>query len=178
MQIGGKQVISHPAPRVFAALRDQQAVLAARYLPNIESVEVLEREDRPPTVRLYNRWQGRSDDVARVIRPFVSREMMSWLDDATWNEETLSCAWRIHSARAKEVFECSGETHIIAQDGASSLFELKGDLHVHPEKVPGVPGFLARTVREPIEKFVAGLLSPNLTMMAQAVQRFLDEAAR
>lgn len=175
MQIGGTKTISHPAEQVFAALRDKQSELAERYLPNIESVEVLEREDNPPKVRLYNRWQGRTDDVSRVIRPFVSREMMSWLDEAFWDEETLSCTWRIESAKAKGVFQCSGSTRISAREDQTSLFELEGELQVHPDKVPGVPGFLARKVRDPIEKFVANLLNPNLTMMAQAVQRYLDE---
>jgi hypothetical protein len=155
MKIGATRAISHPAQKTFEVLRDQQAELAQRYLPNIDSVEVLEREENPPHIRLYNRWQGSTGEVAKVIRPFISRELTCWFDDATWDSSSLSCQWRIQSAKAKEVFECSGSTRIVPEGDDRCTFELVGELQVHPEKVPGVPGFLARKVREPIEKFVS-----------------------
>lgn len=173
MKIGSRHNICHPATEVFEALRDKQAELVA-FLPNVEGVEIVERAEELPKVRIHSRWQGSSDDVAGVIRPFINREMMAWSDRATWDAEQLCCSWELESAKAKGVFECSGTTCIIADGDDASVFQMDGEMHVHAEKLPGVPGFVARRIREPIEKFVANLLNPNLGSMAKAVQDYLD----
>ena len=175
MKIGGRYDIGHPAQRVFETLRDKQAELVA-FLPNVESVQQLERAEDPPVVRLHTKWQGNSDEVAAAIRPFINREMMSWFDEASWNGETLVCEWRLRGAKASELFSCTGTTRIVEGQDGGCVFDMTGDMTVHPDKIPGVPKFVAKRIREPIEKFVGNLLAPNLGKMAQAVQQYLDKA--
>lgn len=175
MQIGGTESISHSAQATFLALRDQQQALV-RHLPNIEALSVLERNETPPTTRLYSRWQGSAGEIPAVLRPLISREMLAWFDEAVWHAETLSCQWRLESAKARDIFTCTGTTVLTPEGDARCTFRLDAELHVYPEHVPGVPGFLARRVREPLERFVAELLRPNLTSIAKAVQAHLDAA--
>ena len=174
MKIGGSERIGHPAREAFLALRDKTDELV-EFMPNIEYMKVLEREETPPTVYLYNRWQGTNDDIPKVMRPFVGRDIMGWFDHARWNEETLSCEWQLEAVKEKdrELFECTGNT-TLAPDGDGCVFTLAGDLIIHPEKFPGIPKFLARKVQEPVERFVVKLLSPNLTSIATAVRDYLD----
>ena len=46
---------------------------------------------------------------------------------------------------------------------------------MNPDRVPGVPAFLARKLQDPLERFVGNAIRPNLTKIAGAVQRYLDE---
>jgi hypothetical protein len=176
MKIEGNQTLSHPALRVFETLRDRTPDLVS-HLPNIDGVDVINREEDPPVVRLYNRWQGSQGDVPAVVRPFVKRELISWFDRAAWNEESLSCVWSIEAVVGRECFSCTGTTTITAQGEGASHFNLQGELIIDPDKVPGVPRFLARKLRGPLERFIAKAISPNLTSVASAVQKFLDEQA-
>jgi hypothetical protein len=173
MKIHGSQSLTHPARLVFETLRDKTPELVA-IMPNIEGVEVLSREEQPPVVKLYNRWQGAQSDVPAVARPFVKKELISWFDRAAWNEETLSCEWKIEAVVGRDCFSCMGTTVITADGEDRSHFTLEGELSIDPDHVPGVPKFLARKVRAPLERFIARAISPNLTGIASAVQRYLD----
>jgi len=173
MKIEGTEKLTHPAALVFATLRDKTPDLAA-YMPNIEQVEVLEREEKPPLTHLHNRWQGSSRDVPAVIRPFVKKELVAWHDYATWNADGHECTWRIEAMVGKECFSCAGRTTIVAEGDPRCVFTLAGELRVDPDHVPGVPRFLARRLQEPLERFIANAIRPNLTSIAGAVQKYLD----
>ncbi|MFH1132273.1 MAG: hypothetical protein V1754_13125 [Pseudomonadota bacterium] len=173
MKIEGRNRISHPAKLVFETLRDKNPELVA-FMPNIESCKVLSREEKPPVVHLRSRWQGTNDDVPKLLRPFVSRDLAAWLDKAEWDEKTLVCTWAVESVIAKNVFDCKGTTTISDEGDGTSLFVMDAELHIHTDKVPGVPKFLANKVRAPLEKFIANALSPNLTSISNAVQKYLD----
>ena len=174
MKIEGNQSLTHPALRVFETLRDRTPDLVT-HLPNIEEVEVISREEEPPVVRLYNRWQGSQGDVPAVVRPFVKKELVSWFDRAAWNEETLSCSWSIEAVVGRECFSCNGTTTITSEGERASHFTLNGELVIDPDRVPGVPRFLARKLSGPLERFIARAIGPNLTSVASAVQKYLDE---
>lgn len=174
MRIDESQKISHPAHLVFATLRDKTPELAA-IMPNVEGVQVLERREDPPRVHLYNRWQATNQDVPRIVRPFVSKDLVAWFDRATWDEESLSCSWQIEAVVGKEVFSCQGRTTIQADGDGACEFRLSAELRVDPDRVPGVPRFLARKLQEPLERFIGNAIRPNLTSIASAVQRYLDQ---
>ncbi len=174
MKIQAKEYITHPADQVFEAIRDKTKEMVT-FMPNIEAMVVLSREVDGPTVSLYNRWQGSNDDVPKVVRPFVKKELISWHDRAAWNSETLTCRWEIEAAIGKEIFSCSGQTSIKPEGEARTLFSLEGELVVNPKKVPGVPRLLAGRLKAPLERFIAKAISPNLTSVAKAVQQYLDQ---
>jgi hypothetical protein len=172
MKIVGKERLTHPARLVFESLRDKTPELV-QHMPNIEAVEVISRDDAPPVVRLENRWQGVQSDIPAIVRPFVKKELIAWHDRAAWNEDTLSCRWQIEAVVGRDCFHCGGQT-VITPQGEGSLFTLEGELTIDPDHVPGVPRFLARKFRGPLERFIGRAVSPNLTSIASAVQRYLD----
>lgn len=173
MNIEGKQKITHPAKLAFETIRDKCPELVP-FMPNIESVETLSREEKPPIVNLHNRWQGTNDDVPRLIRPFISKDLVAWEDKAIWNEKTLVCEWTIEPIRAKGVFTAKGTSTISDLGNGECMFIFDSIMEVHPEKVPGIPKFLAKKVREPIEQFIGNSLRTNATGIALAVQKYLD----
>ena len=174
MIIQAKEHITHSAVLVFETIRDKTQDMVS-FMPNIEEMEVLSREEDTPKVRLYNRWQGSSDDVPRVVRPFIKKELISWHDRATWDQDTLSCRWEIEAAVGKDFFSCKGNTTIESEGDQKALFSLKGELVVDPRRVPGVPRLLAGRLKNPMERFIANAISPNLTSIAKAVQQYLDQ---
>jgi len=173
MRIEETERISHPAREVFVTLRDRTPELAA-IMPNIEAVRLLERRETPPRVHLWSRWQATNDDVPSILRPFVGKELLAWLDRAAWDESTLVCSWQLESAGERKIFTCVGTTTLAAEGDARTVFRIAGDLKVNPDQLPGVPGFLARKVQEPLERFIGNAIRPNLTKIASAVQRYLD----
>ena len=58
MRFSDEVVLTHPLEVVFEAFRDRLPELVS-YLPAIESIETIEREELGPgRVRLVNVWQG------------------------------------------------------------------------------------------------------------------------
>jgi hypothetical protein len=161
--------ISHTPKTVFFTLRDQTPALAA-IMPNVESVEELERREEPPLVHIYNRWQGSDKKFPKILRPFVSKDELAWFDRAAWDEMTLSCAWQLEG----HLFTCQGLTRLAPEGRSRTRFHIRGDMRVKPENVPGVPLFLARRIQDPLERFIGNAVRPNLTKIAEAVQRYLD----
>lgn len=174
MIIKGTENLTHPALLVFETLRDKTPDLVG-HMPNIEDVQVLERTEEPPLVHLKNRWQGAMDDVPKVIRPFVKKDLMAWFDRASWDADKLLCTWEIEAVVGRDCFSCAGTTTIAADGEDCSIFTLEGNMRIDPDHVPGVPRFLARKIKDPLERFIAKAMSPNLTSIASAVQRYLDE---
>lgn len=175
MKIRGNEKLTHPAPLVFETLRDRTPELV-QLLPNIEHVEVLEERREPPLVHLYNKWHGAQSDVPAVIRPFVKKDLLTWFDRAVWNADELRCTWEIEATIGKDFFSCEGSTTITPGGDDRCEFTLEGEMRIDPDKVPGVPRFLARRIKEPMERFIGKQMQPNLTGIATAVQRYLDGA--
>ncbi len=174
MRIDETQSLTHPARLVFETLRDKTPELAS-IMPNVERVEVLERRDAAPVVHLYNKWQAKNDDVPAVIRPFVKKDLLSWFDRAAWDETELLCRWQLEAVIGREFFSCNGTTRISeGSEAGRSVFTISAELRVDPDHVPGVPRFLARKLKDPLERFIGGAIRPNLTRIATAVQQYLD----
>lgn len=172
IEIEVTETIEQPAERVLHALRDRIAELAG-YMPNIETMEIIEREERPPVVYMHNRWRGRKDSFPAIARPFLTRNLVSWFDHAEWDESTMSCSWRIEPIKAKTIFSCSGSTALAPEEGDRCLFSLQARLELDLQRVPGLPRFLARRAQGPVERFVASSVQPNLSSLASAVAEYL-----
>ncbi|MEO1272206.1 MAG: hypothetical protein AAFX99_29265, partial [Myxococcota bacterium] len=78
MKIHVEDTIRYPRDIVFTTYRDGMAPLAD-YLPNIDSIEVKEREDNDDgTVRLLNVWKASSSEIPSIVRPFIDPESIFW----------------------------------------------------------------------------------------------------
>ena len=69
------------------------------------------------------------------------------------------------------------EAKAFAYEGDVTIVQMSGEFVIHPEKVPGVPAFMARRLAPTLEKFVVGLLQPNLKRSNQAVESYLEDNA-
>ena len=171
--------ISHPVDEVFALLKDNLGALIPQ-LPSVDAIQEISREIDGSTTRITNLWQGNSKAAPVAARPFVTRKMTSWNDHAVWDSEKRQVDWRFETLNFDTLYDCSGVHYFTAEanaDGSEGTkLRITGDLCVYPERVPGVPKLLARSLRPTVEAFLIGMVTPNLKELPQAVQAYLDQA--
>ena len=165
--------IPHPRELVFSTHRDKLLELV-QYLPNVSSVVPESRVIEGDIVRLVNIWTGSSTDVPAVIRPLVKPEVLTWVDRATWDKGRWRCDWDIKLSALPDAVTARGFNTFL-EEGGETIIQMNGEFVIHPDRVPGVPAFVARAAAPALEKFVVGLLQPNLRKSNQAVQQYIED---
>ncbi|MEZ4319232.1 MAG: hypothetical protein R3F61_17095 [Myxococcota bacterium] len=165
--------LPHPRDLVFQTHRDKLLELID-YLPNIENVETVSREEDGPVVRLENHWTGASSDVPAIVRPLIKDEYLTWVDYAEWDEENHRCKWRIELGVLPGAIEAHGE-NVFIEEGDETVVSMSGEFVIHPEHIPGVPAFVAKRAVPTLEKFIVGLVQPNLRKSNAAVVEYIDD---
>ena len=158
--------LPHPLDLVFPTQRDKLEEFVD-YLPNVEKIETVKREEEGDIVRLENHWRGAATDVPKALRPFVNDEMLSWIDHAEWDASNHRCKWRIELGFLPGAIEAKGETSFREEDG-ETVIDITGDFIVHADKLPG-PSFVVKRLVPTIESFVVGFIQPNLRKNNAAV---------
>lgn len=166
-----------PWPRdvVFRTHRDKLPELVP-YLANVDAVEVRERMEDGDVVRLLNHWSGSSDDVPALIRPVLKPELLTWVDRAVWDQGRWRCDWNITLNALPDAITAKGY-NLFQDEGDETVIQIQGEFTVHPDRIPGVPTLLARKAQSAIERFVVGLLEPNLRLSNRAVEQYLEDHA-
>jgi len=173
MKIASDSVVPFARELVYRTYRDQLTDLVP-HLPNIRAIDVRERVDEPPRVRLVNVWHG-AGDIPAAARKLLSEDMLSWTDHASWDEASFTCDWRIETHAFTEAVSCQGTNRFVALDGDRTRVEIRGGLDSELSRVRGVPRFLAGTLGGTVEKFIVGHITPNLTRVSAALSTFLGE---
>lgn len=171
-----QEVIAHPREKVYDILRNRMPELIP-LLPNVDTLTIVERgEVAPGRLKQVNAWQGKPTSAPKIVQPFITQEMTRWTDYADWEDAHYRVNWRFAMPGMDSFFSCEG-TNYFEDAGGKTRLRLTGVLTLYPEKVPGVPKLLAKTVAPPLEKWVLGMVKPNLTELPAAVARFLDQTA-
>lgn len=158
---------------VFRTHRDALLDLV-QYLPNVAQVVTESRIEDGEIVKLVNVWTGASEDVPAPVRPLLKAEHLSWTDRATWDRGRWRADWQITINALPEAVSARGFNTFLEENG-ETLIQMNGEFLIHPEKIPGVPSFVARAAAPALERFVVGLLQPNLRRSNQAVQQYIED---
>lgn len=168
--------VSHPAALVLETMIERMEDIVP-FLATVEAIDTKSREDlEDGRIKIVRRWQGTEAGAPAAIRPFLSREALAWTDTALWDPEAHEVHWVLSTSMSR-LYECSGVNSFgpdPASPETSTLMRVTGDLTVHPNRLPGVPGFLGKRLAPQIEKFVVNLITPNLTDVAVGLQGYLD----
>lgn len=165
--------LPYPREVVFRTHRDKLVEMVP-YLPNVKSVVVESRIVEGPVVKLVNLWAGTTDDVPAVIRPLVKPELLTWVDRATWDESKWRVEWDIQLSALSDAITARGSNTFREEDG-ETVIHMQGEFIIHPDRVPGVPGFVARAAAPALERFVVGLLQPNLRKTNESVKQYIRD---
>lgn len=168
------EIVTYPQAVVYPTLRDDMSELLP-YLPNVDEVEVIERH--PPedgTQRIVNKWFGNNESAPAAVRKLVSRDMITWIDHALWKDAESHVEWRMETVKFDGLFDCSGVNHFDDVGDGQTRIRITGSIQIYPDRIPGVPRFLARKLQGPIERYMIDSITPNLAAMPSAIQRYLD----
>ena len=166
--------VSYPVEAVAYTLRDRLGELA-KFLPEIDDIELVDRTvHSTDRLSIINLWQGNQQSAPKGVRPFVSRKMLAWRDVAEWYGDPLRVEWRFETLHFESLFTCSGVNYFEPTTDLSAQIRLTGQLQVYPERVPGVPKFLAKRMGPTIEKWLINMITPNLKQLPRAIQALLD----
>lgn len=170
MEIRAEAKISHPRELTFRTLRDRLAEVA-EYMPNIRKIDVGERQEpESDIVTFVNVWYGKGDDIPAVAKPFIKPDMIRWKDYARWDESEWACEWRSETAFMTDRVHVSGKNFYEDNGDDTCTLTITGNIEVDPP-------LFAKAAKGAIEKYVVGLLKPNLLSTADAVQEFLEDQA-
>ena len=176
MHFNEQSTVSHPAHAVLDTMIHRMEEIVP-FLPSVESIEVLDGgEEVDGQIRIVRRWQGTSDSAPAAIRGFLSKESMAWIDTAIWTPAEWKVDWTLSTTLSK-LYDCGGTNYYEPDPDApetSTRMRITGDLVVYPERLPGIPKFLARKFAPQVEKCVINLITPNLTDVAKGLQGYLD----
>jgi hypothetical protein len=165
--------IAHPREKVFRTQRDKLVELVP-YIPNVDHVTIEETHVEGPVVRFLNRWKVSTTEIPTAVKGFLKPEHLQYLDRARWDESTWRCEWELELTALRDAVTARGTTSFLAE-GAETIVRMDGEFLIHADRVPGVPAFVARSLAPSLEKFVVGMLQPNLKKTAHAVGAFIDD---
>ena len=171
MQIQASSVIPHPRAKVLVAFRDELPSVAA-FMPNIREIVTVKREAVAGGVQVHNEWHAKGE-IPKVAQGIIKPEMLRWDDLAEWDDATTSCSWTLKLRVFADNVKCSGRT-VLTDEGTGTRIALSGSLELDLRNIPGVPRFLAGTIGPQVEKFVVGMITPNLEQMNASLGRYLD----
>jgi len=168
LKISTSDVINAPVDEVFRIARDQLMDLVP-YFPNISRIEVKEKTSpKEGTLNFVNHWHAKVD-VPSVAKKFITPELLSWKDIASWDEPSKVVTYRLESFIANDLFKSQGRNTFVAEGSGKTRLTVSCEVEIYPEKVPGVPRLLASTVKPAIEEIIRKMLEPNLTSLAKGL---------
>ena len=156
----------------FLLLRDEMPALVP-FMPDTEEINVLSREDLEDEVKIVNRWRASLNKIPSALRAFVKPEMLSWHDHARWTQDDHTARWELEALGSSKLFSCTGATSISSERDQTYL-QIVVDFEIYPERVPGVPRFLAKKLGPQIEKLIGDVLSVNMRQMAQSIIAYAE----
>ena len=145
----------------------------AKFMPNIEKIEVVAREVQDDGVHLTNQWFAAGTEIPTLARPFVDPDKVFWLDHAHWLAEGHQCDWRLELGFLTERVICKGSTRFKPLSDASCEMEIDGDLNLDLKGL--VPRLMVGRATKGVEQFILKMMEPNFRRLGQSLTDFLNQ---
>lgn len=150
------------------------------HMPNVGAIVTKVIEEQPDgRIKTVRAWQGTASSVPAVLRPFVTKNSLGWIDYSIWDVTAGTCDWYIENKHSR-FSSCSGINAFLVDPNdpeASTVLKVEGDFTVFGDKIPAMPGFLGKRMAPTIEKIIVSFMMPNFTAMAVGAQSLLTELA-
>lgn len=148
------------------------------FMDNVAEIVTFKLEKQPDgRIFTERKWQGTAAQVPAVLRPFVSKASLAWIDYGIWTPSLWRCEWRIENKHSK-YSTCSGinvfEPHPDAPD-TKTRCRFAGDFVVMGDKLPAIPAAIGRKIAPKIESIIVGYMLPNFATLASSLGGFLRE---
>jgi len=176
MKFDVRDTLDHPRQLVWDTYRDELPDLAG-YLPNIDRIENLSRDEGDgDVVKLENEWHAKGD-IPSVAKRFIKPEMLRWQEEVVWDQGRWICSWKIKPAFFTQHINVEGHSTYTEVGVGRCDLRIEGVIEVDVRGVRGVPRLLAGTVNKAVEKLVAKLILPNMRRLNKSLGTYLSEKA-
>ena len=174
MHLESEDIIDQPADVIYPLVRDNMSKLVP-YLQNVEKIEPIEREELEGGPRIVCRWHPKVE-IPSVAKKFVKPETFSWIDHATWDDEHYKVDFYHEPYAAKDLFTVKGTNSFgpWEQDPTKTRLYVCCDVEIYPERLPGMPSFVAKRLRPTIESMIKKMIQPNLTSLGKGLVRYFE----
>jgi hypothetical protein len=173
MNLESSEIINRPIEEVYSLVRDNLPKLVP-YLPNIDRIEVEKKEDIAGGKKLINHWYAKAE-IPSLIKKVISPELLSWKDYANWKDSKFLVEYKLESFLANDLFDASGVNTFTKEGKGKTRLKINCEIIIYPEKVPGVPKFLAKKAMPIIEALLEKILAPNLTSLGKGLNKYFEE---
>jgi len=146
------------------------------FMENVAEIQTIKMDRQPDgKVVTERRWQGTAKSVPAVLRPFVSKNSLAWMDYATWTPSEWKCEWRIENKHSK-YSSCSGINYFEPHPDAPTTRTrcvIAGDFSVYGDKLPAIPKFLGLKMAPKLESIILGFMLPNFRQCSAGIAEYL-----
>lgn len=140
------------------------------WLPGIHRIDVT-RFETPATHRAQvdYKWHVSQAVVPPLLRPFLRDNMDHIRSTTTWCAQRRVVDFEFYHDDYRELFECQGTFTLVAIDADRMRIDIDATLTPYPERVPGVPRWLARKALPLIENVIGDIIRPSLIALPAAL---------
>lgn len=166
--------VRQPLEKVAPAIRDRLCEVAPA-LTDVEVIRTMSRTVQPDgSVVLINEWRV-NPKLPDALNGHISREMLGWLDHATWSADLTLCHWRIEPYFMAEAINCSGETRFeTAMGGRGTRATFEGSLDIDPAALSRVPMAWRKPASAAVEMLIGTLIPKNFRKTTEAIAELLN----
>ena len=145
------------------------------HLPNVESITHLSSHDHSELhQQTEHRWCADRAVVPGFARPFIKPNVFQWIGHAHWRHDARQVDFHFLSDVFKDLYECKGQFLVgpHAEDEQHTHIVIQARLDIFPERLPGVPRWLAGKVGNLIEDLLMDRIEPSLAALPHAVTQY------
>ena len=165
-------LLEAPRKEVWETYRDHLPKLAS-VMKQVDAIEVIERESTPQGIRLKNLWKI-SGGLPNSIKKVIPSRLLSYQDIAIWNQEKWTCDFVETPVDESGIYECKGQNTFVDL-GKKTLLTISLELNIYPEKIPGIPKFLAKGLVGNVERLISREVARNLITTAKVVENHIKK---
>lgn len=170
------QPLATDTATAFAVLHDRFTDLPT-YLPNVLYIREMKR--LPPetdgSVRTVHRWQADPELIPKMARSFLKPSLLEWVGNAHWQPAVAQVNFVFSSDHFTGLYECDGTFRILTRgDECDIRADVRFD--VYPERLPGVPRWIASRAASVIENTLVSAVRPSLAALPQALTHLLPRS--
>jgi hypothetical protein len=177
MQFEIEESVDHPASIVLGTMMHQLEELTP-YRSRLDRLITEHSETLSDgRFKVVRRSEATVQSVPLIFRAFINEGMLSWTEEAIWSPEKFCARWTIRNTLA-HLYNCTGvnffEPHSDNSESRTRI-RITGHITIYPDKIPGVPTFVASRLIPKAEKLIVQLIKPDLIEVASALQKYLDK---
>lgn len=146
----------------------------APWLPHVANIEIL--KEQPISERRSSReyaWHVDEQVVPTVAKPFVKDHLEALHSHTLWHHDQYMVELRFYLDTVPGLLDCEGQCLFTVEEGRI-VATISASIEIYPEKLPGVPAILGRSIRSAVEDVVEDAIRPPLEALPNALDNFLQ----